>query len=136
MYVHGINAYVYVQQPDSQNNPTTVFLLLLFLLFLFLILFILDIVVILILLILLIHLLHIYHHLLSSNVTYAVRYRFWYGAKLIADEKDAGCTVNCLSGGTVIAVFFCVIIGASSLGQLAPPLGVFFSAKVIVFRTL
>lgn len=63
----------------------------------------------------------------ASFFTYALG--FWYGAKLIADQKDAGCTSNCLSGGTVIAVFFCVIIGASALGQLAPPLGAFFSAK-------
>ena len=64
----------------------------------------------------------------ASFFTYALG--FWYGAKLIADQKDEGCTNNCLSGGTVIAVFFCVIIGASALGQLAPPLGALFSAKV------
>lgn len=63
----------------------------------------------------------------ASFFTYALG--FWYGAKLIADEKDAGCTENCLTGGTVIAVFFCVIIGASALGQLAPPLGSFVAAK-------
>ena len=63
----------------------------------------------------------------ASFFTYALG--FWYAAKLIADQKQAGCTSNCLTGGTVIAVFFCVIIGASALGQLAPPLGAFFSAK-------
>ena len=63
----------------------------------------------------------------ASFFTYALG--FWYGAKLIADQKDAGCTENCLTGGTVVAVFFCVIIGASALGQLAPPLGSFVSAK-------
>ena len=63
----------------------------------------------------------------ASFFTYALG--FWYGAKLIADQKDAGCTENCLTGGTVIAVFFCVIIGASALGQLAPPLGSFVAAK-------
>jgi ATP-binding cassette, subfamily B (MDR/TAP), member 1 len=59
--------------------------------------------------------------------TYALG--FWYGAKLIADQLNSGCTENCLSGGTVLAVFFCVIMGASALGQMAPPLGNFFSAK-------
>ena len=59
--------------------------------------------------------------------TYALG--FWYGAKLVADQKDAGCTQNCLTGGTVVAVFFCVIIGAFALGQLGPPLGSFVSAK-------
>lgn len=64
----------------------------------------------------------------ASFFTYALG--FWYAAKLIADQKQEGCTGSqCLSGGTVIAVFFCVIIGASALGQLAPPLGAFFSAK-------
>ena len=64
----------------------------------------------------------------ASFFTYALG--FWYAAKLIADQKEAGCTgPKCLTGGTVIAVFFCVIIGASALGQLAPPLGAFFSAK-------
>ena len=63
----------------------------------------------------------------ASFFTYALG--FWYGAKLIADQKEAGCTENCLTGGTVVAVFFCVIIGASALGQLAPPLGSFVAAK-------
>ena len=62
-----------------------------------------------------------------SFFTYALG--FWYGAKLIADQNQRGCTENCLTGGTVIAVFFCVIIGASALGQLAPPMGAFFAAK-------
>ena len=63
----------------------------------------------------------------ASFFTYALG--FWYAAKLIADQKQSGCTSNCLSGGTVVAVFFCVIIGASALGQIAPPLGAFYSAK-------
>lgn len=71
---------------------------------------------------------------LGNGVTFCAAFfiyalGFWYGAKLIADQKQAGCTSNCLTGGTVISVFFCVIIGASALGQLAPPLGAFFSAK-------
>lgn len=55
---------------------------------------------------------------------------FWYGAKLLADQSSSGCTENCLTGGTIISVFFCVIISAEALGQLAPHMGAFFSAKV------
>jgi hypothetical protein len=51
-----------------------------------------------------------------------------YGAKLIVDHRNSGCT-DCLTGGTIIAVFFCVIVGASGLGQLTPPLSSFFAAK-------
>jgi ABC-type multidrug transport system fused ATPase/permease subunit len=63
----------------------------------------------------------------ATFFTYALG--FWYGAKLVADQRDAGCTENCLTGGTVVAVFFCVIIGGFALGQLGPPLGFFVSAK-------
>lgn len=59
--------------------------------------------------------------------TYALG--FWYSTKLIADQLQKGCTENCLSGGTVLSVFFCVIIGASALGQVAPPFGNVFDAK-------
>ena len=55
---------------------------------------------------------------------------FWYGAKLLYDQNKPGCTGDgCLSGGKVISVFFCVLVGSSSLGQLAPPIGAFFTAK-------
>mmetsp|Transcript_6665 Transcript_6665/g.5977 ORF Transcript_6665/g.5977 Transcript_6665/m.5977 type:complete len:442 (-) Transcript_6665:288-1613(-) len=54
---------------------------------------------------------------------------FWYGSKLIADQKDSGCTENCYTGGTIIAVFFSVIVGSSGLGQITPPLSAFFAAK-------
>lgn len=53
---------------------------------------------------------------------------FWYGAKLIADCKDNGDN-GCYSGGTIISVFFCVLVGASALGQVTPPLNMFFTAK-------
>ena len=54
---------------------------------------------------------------------------FWYGATLVAQDMDDGCKENCISGGIVVSVFFSVLVGASALGQLSPPLGVFFSAK-------
>lgn len=61
---------------------------------------------------------------------------FWYGAKLIADQTDAGCTQNCLSGGKVMAVFFCTIIGSMALGQIAPAIGAFFTAKAAAASVL
>jgi len=61
---------------------------------------------------------------------------FWYGAKIIADQTDAGCTQNCLSGGKVMAVFFTTIIGSMALGQIAPAVGAFFTAKAAAASVL
>jgi ATP-binding cassette subfamily B (MDR/TAP) protein 1 len=51
---------------------------------------------------------------------------FWYGTRIVARnlERADGCmmTGDCISGGTVMAVFFCVIMGSMSMGQIAPPL--------------
>jgi len=65
-------------------------------------------------------------------LTYALG--FWYGAKLVADDLQAECYLrnDCLTGGNVMAVFFCVIMGSIALGQLAPPLAAFTSAKAAV----
>ena len=42
-----------------------------------------------------------------------------YGAKLIADEADRTCPPEgCVTGGSVLAVFFCIIIGSRALGQV------------------
>ena len=48
---------------------------------------------------------------------------FWYGAKIIADQLDSHCTSNCLTGGKVMTVFFCTIMGSMALGQVAPAIG-------------
>lgn len=64
--------------------------------------------------------------------TYALG--FWYGGKLVADDLANGCTGNCLTGGNVVAVFFCTIMGSMALGQLAPPLMAFFAAKSAIAR--
>jgi ATP-binding cassette subfamily B (MDR/TAP) protein 1 len=65
-------------------------------------------------------------------LTYALG--FWYGAKLVATDLDSDCAIHndCLTGGNVMAVFFSVIMGSIALGQLAPPLAAFFSAKAAV----
>lgn len=36
----------------------------------------------------------------------------------------------------MISVFFCIILGASALGQVTPPLSVFFSAKAAAGKML
>ena len=69
-----------------------------------------------------------------SFMTYALG--FWYGASLIADSLDTHCRENCLTGGTVIAVFFSVIIGSTALGQVSPPLSAFSSAKAAAHAML
>lgn len=68
-------------------------------------------------------------------LTYALG--FWYGARLVADYLEDGCTNtsssdNCLTGGTILAVFFSVLIGSMALGQLAPPVTAVFAAKAAV----
>ena len=67
--------------------------------------------------------------LLYLAIFLATALGFWYGAKIIADQTDAHCTENCLSGGKVMSVFFCTIIGSMALGQIAPAVGAFFTAK-------
>jgi ATP-binding cassette, subfamily B (MDR/TAP), member 1 len=57
---------------------------------------------------------------------------FWYGAKLIAEDKDGGCTDDCITGGTILAVFFAVIMGSIALGQIVPPLNSIFTARASV----
>jgi ATP-binding cassette subfamily B (MDR/TAP) protein 1 len=47
---------------------------------------------------------------------------FWYGARLVADSIESKCVAqfgrnpDCISGGMVSAVFFCVVMGSFSLG--------------------
>lgn len=63
--------------------------------------------------------------------TYALG--FWYGGKLVADSKEHGCSGDgCVSGGTILSVFFCTIMGSMALGQLAPPMTAFTTAKAAV----
>ena len=66
-------------------------------------------------------------------LTYALG--FWYAAKLVADDIDKKCYEgnDCLTGGQVLSVFFCIIMGSIALGQLAPPLASFSAAKAAVY---
>ena len=61
----------------------------------------------------------------AAFLTYSLG--FWYGGKLVADNRDDGH--NDLTGGTVLSVFFCVIMGSIALGQVVPPITAFMSAK-------
>eukprot|EP01035_Chromulina_nebulosa_P018834 gene18834-24615_t len=58
--------------------------------------------------------------------TYALG--FWYGGQLVADDLQSGCSGNCITGGTILAVFFSVIMGSIAMGQIAPPMAAFTSA--------
>lgn len=71
---------------------------------------------------------------LLATIFFTYALGFWYGAKLVADDVENNCTHNCISGGSVIAAFFCIIMGSFSLGQLAPPVIAFVSAKAAVFN--
>ena len=64
-------------------------------------------------------------------MTYALG--FWYGAKIIADDMDGGCTDDCITGGNILAVFFSVILGSIALGQVAPPLTAFAGAMAAAY---
>jgi ATP-binding cassette subfamily B (MDR/TAP) protein 1 len=64
----------------------------------------------------------------AAFFTYALG--FWYGGNLVADAMDEGNAE--LTGGTVLAVFFCVIMGSIALGQVVPPLSGFIGAKASI----
>lgn len=71
----------------------------------------------------------------SCFLTYALG--FWYGAKLVTESINNGCSISqkgedCITGGIILAVFFSVIMGSIALGQLAPPLTSFISAKAAI----
>ncbi len=48
---------------------------------------------------------------------------FWWGGKLAADSLSDGClpddtSDDCITGGTVLAVFLCITMGAEALGMV------------------
>ena len=65
--------------------------------------------------------------------TYALG--MWYAGKLVADSLDSGCITrgNCLTGGTVLATFFALVMGSIAQGQIAPPLASFIAAKTALY---
>jgi ATP-binding cassette subfamily B (MDR/TAP) protein 1 len=71
-------------------------------------------------------------------LTYA--WGFWYGGRLVAEDMDKGCNPilddTCITGGKVIAVFFSIVMGSFSIGQMAPALSAFTAAKAAVVPML
>ena len=80
----------------------------------------------------------------SMFLTYALG--FWYGARLVAESQSRGCQYDaymrntggftfrtdhsdCPTGGGVMTVFFCAIMGSMALGQMAPSLSAFTAAR-------
>lgn len=52
----------------------------------------------------------------ASFLTFALG--FWYGAVLVAEDVSSDCSNNCYTGGTVMSVFFCILLGSSAMGQV------------------
>lgn len=49
---------------------------------------------------------------------------FWWGGKLAADSLSDGCSPDdtsgdCITGGTVLAVFLCITMGSEALGMVS-----------------
>lgn len=56
---------------------------------------------------------------------------FWYGSILVARDIRSNCTGDsCQTGGSIMACFFSVLMGAIAMGQISPPIGAFSTALV------
>jgi ATP-binding cassette, subfamily B (MDR/TAP), member 1 len=68
---------------------------------------------------------------------------------LIADDIDDNCTTRCASGGKIVSVFFCVIMGSVGVGQvgiylipssdkkqMVPPMNAVYTAKASAAKML
>ncbi|EGC33591.1 ABC transporter B family protein [Dictyostelium purpureum] len=64
--------------------------------------------------------------------TYALA--FWYGSTLISKKVINSVGGNPWTGGDVVAVFFSVIIGATSIGQASPCLAIFAQGRGAAFK--
>ena len=76
--------------------------------------------------------------LLFSSAFFIYALAFWYGSQQVA--KDLGCVqaggTNCITGGAVITTFFSFLMGAFSLGQLAPSLNAIAVARASLVRVM
>lgn len=76
--------------------------------------------------------------LLFSSAFFIYALAFWYGSLQVADNLPcvlAGGT-GCITGGAVITTFFSFLIGAFSLGQLAPSLNAVAVARASLVRVM
>eukprot|EP01132_Coremiostelium_polycephalum_P002116 gene2116-2605_t len=64
--------------------------------------------------------------------TYALS--FWYGSTLVAKRVNNDLTHKPWTGGDVVAVFFGVIIGATSIGQASPNLTSFAQGRGAAYK--
>jgi ATP-binding cassette subfamily B (MDR/TAP) protein 1 len=63
--------------------------------------------------------------------TYAIG--LWYGAQLIIGDVERNCMHNCINGGTVLSVFFAILMGGIAVGQVAPPLNAVVDAQCAAY---
>ena len=55
---------------------------------------------------------------------------FFYGSVLIKHHTINPVTQEAYNAGSVMTVFFCILIGSSSLGQLGPQITAIATARV------
>jgi len=76
--------------------------------------------------------------MLFSSAFFIYALAFWYGSKQVADDLE--CVrlggEGCITGGAVITTFFSFLIGAFSLGQLAPSLNAVAVARTSLVRVM
>ena len=75
---------------------------------------------------------------LFSSAFFIYALAFWYGSKQVADNLEcvqAG-GADCITGGAVITTFFSFLMGAFSLGQLAPSLNAVAIARSCMVRVM
>ena len=81
----------------------------------------------------------------SMFLTYGLG--FWYGARLVAAAQESGCFANlptnpgvsfdphhhdCPTGGDMMTVLFCAVMGSMALGQMAPSCSAFATARCVL----
>ncbi|ABO93894.1 ABC(ABCB) family transporter: multidrug (P-glycoprotein-like protein) (ABCB) [Ostreococcus lucimarinus CCE9901] len=68
----------------------------------------------------------------SMFIMYALG--LWYGAKLIADSVLDSAASPCLTGGTIVMVFFSILFGGFALGQAGPAIEALAKARMAAFK--
>lgn len=75
---------------------------------------------------------------LFSSAFFIYALAFWYGSRQVANDLPcvAAGGSDCITGGAVITTFFSFLIGAFSLGQLAPTLNAVAVARASLVRVM
>jgi len=76
--------------------------------------------------------------MLFSSAFFIYALAFWYGSQQVANDLECVQSggVGCITGGAVITTFFSFLIGAFSLGQLAPSLNAVAVARTSLVRVM